>query len=91
MSGIALVVVVDDDDDDDATSIDPCLMSRITFNTVSFGQHASTAAFNVILEFPVSSSSSSSSSFVPAQVDESFFVVQVVVSSKVIIMVGQSI
>ena len=86
MSAIALVVVVDDDDDDDATSIDPCLMSRITFNTVSFGQHASTAAFNVILEFPVSSSS-----FVRAQVDESFFVVQVVVSSKVIIMVGQSI
>ena len=86
MSGIALVVVVDDDDDDDATSIDPCLMSRITSNTVSFGQHASTAAFNVILEFPVSSSS-----FVRAQVDESFFVVQVVVSSKVIIMVGQSL
>ena len=86
MSGIALVVVVDDDDDD-ATSIDPCLMSRITSNTVSFGQHASTAAFKVILEFPVSSSSS----FVRAQVDESFFVVQVVVSSKVIIMVRQSI
>ena len=85
MSAIALVVVVDDDDDDDATSIDPCLMSRITSNTVSFGQHASTAAFNVILEFPLSSS------FEPAKVDESFFVVQVVVSSKVIIMVGQSI
>ena len=86
MSGIVLVVVVVFVDDDDATSIDPCLMSRITSNTVSFGQHASTAAFNVILEFPVSSSS-----FVRAQVDESFFVVQVVVSSKVIIMVGESI
>ena len=86
MSGIVLVVVVVVVDDDDATSIDPCLMSRITSNTVSFGQHASTAAFNVILEFPVSSSS-----FVRAQVDESFFVVQVVVSSKVIIMVGESI